>query len=310
MAIFDLFSKRQKRSRGEVPDVYIYDKIPDGLRVQIVHLWNEALGNITDYSTHQRVVGAYKYIVETLRREYGFFNLEGKSYCESYISELFGFFLAEQDAERAIDVIELTFRMIDRITREFDYKYDQEATKTADTAINELNARFKEHGIGYQYVDGEMIRVDSQLLHSEVVRKALELLHDKAYAGAEQEFLNAYEHYRHGKYKEALNDALKAFESTLKVICDKRKWSYNSGDTSRQLIEICYQKGLIPDFWQQHMAALRSLLEGGVPTGRNKLSGHGQGSTPVTIPDYIVAYVLHMAGSAIVFLVDSERNIK
>lgn len=78
----------------------------------------------------------------------------------------------------------------------------------------------------------------------------------------------------------------------------------------KKLIEICYQKGLIPIFWQQHMAALRSLLEGGVPTGRNKLSGHGQGATPTIVPDHIVSYVLHMTAAAIVFLVKSEQSLK
>jgi len=58
------------------------------------------------------------------------------------------------------------------------------------------------------------------------------------------------------------------------------------------------------------MSALRSLLEGGVPTGRNKLSGHGQGATPTTVPEHIVSYVLHMAAAAIVFLVRSEQNIE
>lgn len=38
MAVFDLFSKRRKRERGEGPDVYIYDQIPEPLKVQIVHI--------------------------------------------------------------------------------------------------------------------------------------------------------------------------------------------------------------------------------------------------------------------------------
>ena len=39
MPIFDLFSKRQKKLRGETPDVYVYDELPNPLRVQIVHIW-------------------------------------------------------------------------------------------------------------------------------------------------------------------------------------------------------------------------------------------------------------------------------
>jgi len=38
MAILELFSKRQKKLRGEVPDVYQYTDIPNPLRVQIIHI--------------------------------------------------------------------------------------------------------------------------------------------------------------------------------------------------------------------------------------------------------------------------------
>ena len=45
MAVSDLFSKRQKRLRGEVPDVYQYDDIPSPLRVQIAYIIKDALGD-------------------------------------------------------------------------------------------------------------------------------------------------------------------------------------------------------------------------------------------------------------------------
>src|ERR1019366_1526163 len=85
-----------------------------------------------------------------------------------------------------------------------------------DSAVTELNARFREHGIGYQYESGEIIRVDSQLIHSEVVKPALTLLTAPEYEGANAEFLKAFEHYRKGDTKECLNECLKAFESTMK----------------------------------------------------------------------------------------------
>ncbi len=43
MAIVDLFHKKQKRLRGEYPDVYQYDELPIKLKVQIVHLWNKTI---------------------------------------------------------------------------------------------------------------------------------------------------------------------------------------------------------------------------------------------------------------------------
>lgn len=312
MGIFDLFSKRQKRLRGDVSDVYIYDTIPQPLRVQIVHIWQDTIGNPNEY--HDSYLGAYrayKLIVETLCREYGVFKLPGaKEYGDrNYLSELANFFLQEQETEKVLDTIELSFRGIDRITRNYNHLHRQRASEKADEAIEELNARFQEHAIGFQFADGEIIRVDSKLIHSEVVKPALALLHDKEYAGAQAEFLKAHEHYRHGNDKESLAECLKALESIMKVICDKRNWQYEPNATCSTLIQRCFDNGLIPTFWTQQFTALRSTLESGVPTARNKLGGHGQGSLIVSVPQHLVAYVLHMTASAIVFLVESERSL-
>lgn len=310
MAIFDLFSKRQKKLRGDVPDVYAYDDLPQALRTQIVHIWLDTLGNGDQYFQGQ-VREIYPLIVNTLCREYGLFKLPGaKDYGDrDYINELANFFLREQDTERAIDAVELSFRLIDHATRNWNYLHRPDASDIADAAIEELNGRFKEHGIGYQFVNDEIIRIDSELVHSEVVKPALRLLNQKNYAGAQQEFLKAHEHYRHGNAKEALNECLKAFESLMKSICDKRGWGYSGNATAKNLIQACLDNGLIPAFWQQNFTSLRSLLGSSVPTGRNKLGGHGQGITTTTVPDYLVAYMLHMTASALVFLGEAEASL-
>ncbi|WP_416347177.1 DUF7014 domain-containing protein [Castellaniella sp.] len=46
-----------------------------------------------------------------------------------------------------------------------------------------------------------------------------------------------------------------------------------------------------------------------MPTGRNKLGGHGQGTTTTTVPNHLVAYMLHMTASALVFLGESEAAL-
>ena len=312
MTIFDIFSKRQKTLRGDVPDVYTYDKLPQPLKVQIVHILFDALGNENDYYSYREgVKSAYEFIVNTLCREYGLFKLpSAEKYGERmYLKELSNYLLQEQDPEKCLDVVELSFKVIDKFTRTHDYLYRSDASKRADAAIHELNDRFKEHGIGYQFVENEIIRIDSELLHVEVVKPALRLLNEKNYKGAQQEFLNAYEHYRHGMHKESLNECLKSFESTMKAICDKRKWAYNSNATAKTLIQVCFDNDLVPPFWQQHLSSLRSMLESGIPTGRNKLGGHGQGSTLIVVPDYLVAYMLHMTASTLVFLTTAEKNL-
>lgn len=310
MASLDLFSKRQKRLRGEVSDVYSYDSIPQPLRVQIIYILRESLGDEQDYY-NKSVRDLYELIVKSICREYGVFQLTKlPAFGERiYITELFNFILEEQNTEKVLDAVELAFRAVDNCTRDYTYRRLDNSDEVATESIKELNYRFEEHAVGFQFEKGEIIRVDSILIHKEVVIPVLRLLNDSAYQGVQEEFLKAHEHYRHGNSKEALNECLKSFESIMKAICDKRGWSYSSGDTAKKLVEICLNNGLVPSFWQNHMNALRSLLESGVPTGRNKLSSHGQGSLPMTVPKYIVAYVLHMTASCIYFLAEAEKAL-
>lgn len=313
MAIFDLFSKRQTALRGDVPDIYTYDDLPKALKVQIVHIWTDAIGNNENYydSYSKGVKTAYKFIVDTLCREYGLFQLPTaeKHHDRMYLNELANYLLQESDIEKQLDIVELSFKVINHYTRDYRYLSRNDASTRADDAISELNKRFKEHGVGFQFVENEIVRVDSELLHVEVVKPALRLLNEKSYQGAQQEFLSAYEHYRHGKNKESLNDCLKAFESTMKAICDKHNWAFQSNATAKALIQVCFDNDLVPSFWQQQLSSLRSMLESSIPAGRNKLSGHGQGTTPTVVPDYLVAYMLHMTASTLVFLTKAEKNI-
>jgi len=44
VAIYNLYSKRQRNLQSE-PVEYGYDEISDVLKVQIVHIWNDILGD-------------------------------------------------------------------------------------------------------------------------------------------------------------------------------------------------------------------------------------------------------------------------
>ena len=94
----------------------------------------------------------------------------------------------------------------------------------------------------------------------------------------------------------------------MKSVCDRRGWNYEQKATAKKLLDVCFDNGLIPSFWAQHFSSLRSLLESGVPTGRNRLSGHGQGTVPTSIPMFLVGYMLHMTAATIVFMVEAERG--
>lgn len=307
MKVFDLFSKRQKRARGEMPDVYVYDDLPEPLRVQIVHIIRDAFG--TDNYGSDHVAKAYEFVKQSLCREYGLFELV--KHPRSDQESVFNFFLREESVERALDVVELCFRIIQiHIAEDQLYKYHTNRKIDSGDATAELNERFKEHGVGYQFESGEIIRVDSQFLHAEAVKPTLAVLRDKSFKGANEEFLKAHEHYRHGRYKESLVDALKAFESTMKTICSLRGWPTQPTDTAKNLIATCMNNGLFPAYFDSQFSSIRSLLESGVPTVRNKNGGHGQGAAPVTVPEYLARYTLNLTATTVLFMVEAHQATK
>ena len=315
---YELFSKRQKRIRGEVPDVYQYEAIPPEVRVQVVYIWKDIWGEVD--SRYDRKFGtplhAYEFIHEALGRGHSVFRLDKGS---DYDEIVMNFLLHTEETEKVIDVIEVSFRYIDQTVRDnFEAFINQRLSYglkrsryLPDEAINELNYQFREHGVGYQYESGQIIKVDSQFIHSETVKPALRVLSDPIYKGANEEFLNAHEHYRKRRYKECLNDCLKAFESCLKTICKKRRWHYDSErDTASNLIQIVLSNGLIPAFMESHFSGLKGALESGLPTLRNRRGGHGQGPEKVVVPEYVAAYALHLTASNILLLAKADEEMK
>lgn len=99
-------------------------------------------------------------------------------------------------------------------------------------------------------------------------------------------------------------EAGKAFESTMKAICDKKSCTYDKAkDIAKKLIEILESNNFYPACILSHMASLRTTLETGLPVVRNKTSGHGQGSAVTPISDEFAKYALNLAGTNIVLLV-------
>lgn len=296
MTIFDLYSKRKRREQGDIPDVYAYDEIPVEFRTQVVLILAEAVGpNKTDAIANQ--------VLPILRKEYGLFRLAGE-FDEGH-EELVNHFLAT-DTNRALDVIELSFCMVDKVIRRNILQFMPDVHP--DDAIKELNERFREAALGYQYESGRIVRVDSQYVHSEAVKPALTILADPDYEGANEEFRLAHDHYRAGRFKESINDCLKCLESTLKSICSTKGWDFHATDSAKALIDIALDNGILPKFMQSQLGTFRSLLQSGIPTVRNKLSGHGQGETTVPVPPYLCSYVLHLTATTVLLLAEAAGD--
>jgi hypothetical protein len=60
----------------------------------------------------------------------------------------------------------------------------------------------------------------------------------------------------------------------MKIICSEKEWNYKQTDTAKTLIQIYFQSQLVLTFTQNQFTSLKSLLESGIPTIRNKLGGH------------------------------------
>lgn len=238
-------------------------------------------------------------------REYGVFGLGEE---RDLYERVGNFLLKTEDPEKILDVIELSFLYIDRVFRN-NPNVSTRPRISPDEAINELNYRFRGHGVGYQYESGQIIKVDSQFIHSEVVKPVLIMLSNPMYKNANEEFLKAHELYRERNYKDCVNNCLKAFESCLKIICQKRRWNHGKNDTANRLISIVFKNELIPSLMQSHFSGLRSALESGVPTIRNNQTGHGQGPEEITVPEYIASYILHLTASNILLLAKADEDM-
>ena len=307
--IADLFSNRHRKIRPEARNVHEHAKITRPLRVQIAHILRDLFGHEVTYDLNG-CLEAFGEIEKTLCREYGLCILptrpEGLTTTPDV--RVIDLLLHEEDPEKVLDIVEVSFRLLTRLrsSPEWQSRMPQERF---DRAVTELNARFREHGVGYQYENGEIVRIDLQFIHDEVVKPALALLGAEEYAEANAEFLKALEHCRKDETKECLNECLKAFESTMKAICTKRKWAFKSKDTAKELIDVCLKNGLTPPLIHSHIRGVRATLARGIPTIRNK-PGHGQEVQLMDVPPHYANYMLHLTAATIQFFVESEKAFK
>lgn len=196
MSTISLYSKRKRaREQSGQPDVYQYESIPENVANQIVMILCDAIGHHDEYLT---------FIIKTLAREYGepkiMLQITSHDLCIKFLER-------ETNIDRKLDVVELSFRVIDKLIRGLHYlEKEQFGIKIeSDAAIAELNYRLREGGVGYQFENGTIIRVDSQFVHAEITKNALSLLSSEQFSGAEDEFLSAHKHYREGEHKDAIS---------------------------------------------------------------------------------------------------------
>jgi hypothetical protein len=292
---YEIYAKRVKREASEgKPTIFLYDALPQQFRAQVEWIWKDTFGKIVD----AYVDSLWRKLHDTVARELGMrelakANVYGQEGWKCHI------FLRESaDTVAVLSLIEVSMRTLLSMGR---VQVEHGFVQPAD-AIAELNRRFRENTLGYEFRQGRIVRADSEYLHSEVTEPALDLMHDGRFSGALDEFLEAHKHYLKGDFKPATVAASKALESTMKTILERLQVPFKPSADARDLIAALVQERVVPPYTKASLARL--------PGVRNQNTGaHGQGSVEQEVPRHEAAYCLHLAAADIVYLIKSFQAL-
>lgn len=308
MTLPPTYRRRKAIAAGAASDVFEYGAFPPKLRVQIEHILVRAIGpwEYNDFAPRPQNA-IWTGVVEAMRTEEGVHRLPGAGTRDNPQVELLAFMSTTDDIDAYLEALEWLMRYVDTYIREFDTSFDKISKKSPDRALEEINARILESSVGYEYRNGEVIRVDTLLIHSEVVIPAIELTNDRDFSSANAEYMKAHEAFRHADYEVCLTECAKAFESVLKVIAHSEGWDVQPSDPASKLIQAGVSAGFLKPYTEAGFNALQSLLKSGVPTLRNKASAHGAGAEKRVVPAELAAFQLHQTAAVIVFLIGTFR---
>jgi hypothetical protein len=146
----------------------------------------------------------------------------------------------------------------------------------------------------------QVIRKDSEVLYCSAIQPTLQLLREPEFSAANTEFLEALEDFRKADYGDCLAKCGSAFESVLKVICVRQKWSYAPTDTASPLLKTVISKSGLEQFFEQPLILLATM--------RNKLSkAHGAGVESRNVSKAKAEFAINATASAILLLVNETR---
>ena len=302
----ELYSERKRRELGEA-EVYLYNIFSAKFRNQCLHIISNLVQKM-DKGNYARS-SIWVYICENYAMEKGLkYLLDGHGYNKNG-SVAYEFYFDNCSDSDFLDILEFTFRYYIANKELYDDLNVLDSRMLIENAINNLNKRLKENSLGYEYVNNEIIIKTNTFTHEAIIKPALKLLLDEKFRGAEEEYLKAFEHFKVGNNADAIINGAKAFESTMKIICEELNYPYDKQkDTSKKLIDILKSQLFFPTYLNAHMSGICTTLETGAPVIRNKLAGHGQGQEIQTITDEYVEYILNLVATNIILLYKRFKN--
>jgi hypothetical protein len=293
-----------------------YDRIPKECRMQVKHIISDFFSS--DHMRGPSEAHLWPVVHKELKKLHGTDNLyREKLYnaMRGYISssaEVLGYLEIQNDFNKTMDIIEVVFRMITiapDLMKELGYLEDV----NPQLVIDDLNNSFKRYCLGYKFEGGMLIRIDSELIYTDVTKKVIPLLSNPDYSNINQEYMLAHHYYRvgHNSYEDCIQNCNKAVESTMKIICHKKGYTYSQKDSTRELVNILFKNNFVPTELHQYFTGIRKTLEEGVNVIRNAAGGHGKGTKKISITENYVSYTLNITGASIKLLLGilEERSI-
>ena len=146
----------------------------------------------------------------------------------------------------------------------------------------------------------QVILREQHVVHENMTRPVLSLLSDPAFKSANKEFLEALEDYRKGDLGDCLTKCGSAFESVLKIICEKKRWQYAQTETTARLLSTVLKHSSLDPFFEQPLLLIATI--------RNRLSkAHGAGVQSKDVSPQVARFALNATASAILLLVEETR---
>ena len=298
--------------------VYTYDVAPRQLRYQIGMALKEGIGEyrivdrfgLGDDSPDDEVAfDCWREIDRACRKEieaYYEFSRGQEDFAGSVVAALDGI----ADTDDLLSVVEISCKVMETLIDKQHIRADRTESDAAENALAEINRRFEQHAVGYQYRNGWIIRKDSEFVHAEAIEPALTLLATPEFAKANAEFMTAHRQYRAGEFKDAVNAANRTFETMLKLIADFEKWPYPKGARAPELVTVVSKGGLFTHDFDKGLETYVAMLKTGLPGVRNEAGGHGEGLAAKQVTAGIARYAINLTATNIVFLRDAYAAFK
>lgn len=309
MPLYDTYAKRKRRAeRAGEPDVYSYNEIPDFLKKQVALVLDAAIGiwaHDTSYFYRHGNKG-WTLVDDIMTREHeSYYKMRGNSNLDTPRARFLHFVRNASDVDEWLSIVEVACRLLSALRSEPSARG---ATESGPRAVDEINARLQEHSVGYQFENGEIIRVDSQFTHAEIIKPALALLTKRGFETANDDFMTAHRHYRNHENKDAVVAANRAFESALKAVFKLNGWEYGAGDRASDLVKKARQSGLFPDYLDSGFDSYIAMMKTGLPNVRNNAGGHGSGPADPEVPAYLARYAIDMTAANIVLIATAAEG--